>query len=390
MCAHSLTIVRIINKGDLMKIGIFTNVYKPISNGVVNSISSLKQGLEELGHEVYIFAPKHPNYKDNEKGIFRIESIKLSSKEKYRLSLPIFRKPSKIIKKLDIIHTQHPFIMGNYGSFFADIYNKPLIFTHHTQYEKYTHYIPFEQEITKKFTRWIVNDYANKCDCVIAPSESIKNMLLKQKIKSKIVTVPTGIDLDIYGNPKGELIRKRYSLRPEQKLLVYAGRIAKEKNIEFLLYAFRHILNKRPNTYLMLVGKRTNKRYLVDVIKKLNLQTSVFLVGHSNAVQNYYGAADLFVFSSTTETQGLVLIEAMAAGTPVVAVDAPGVRDVVNGKNGFMVRESIREFSEKVIRVLDDKKLMEKMSQNARKTASKYSISKMAKRMLDVYKSVLK
>ena len=107
-------------------------------------------------------------------------------------------------------------------------------------------------------------------------------------------------------------------------------------------------------------------------------------------MQNYYGAADLFVFSSTTETQGLVLVEAMAAGTPVVAVDSPGIRDVVNGKNGFMVKESIRDFSEKVIKVLDDSKLRKKMSQNARKTAADYSISKMSKRMLKIYKSVLK
>ncbi|MBU3941565.1 MAG: glycosyltransferase, partial [Nanoarchaeota archaeon] len=304
-----------------MKIGIFTNVYKPISNGVVSSISALKQGLEESGHDVYIFTPKHPKFKDNEKRIFRIESIKFPSKEKYRLSLPIFRKSVNIIKQLDIIHTQHPFIMGNYASFFADIYNKPLVFTHHTQYEKCTHYIPFEQKITKKFTRWIVKNYANKCDCVIAPSESIKEILVKQKIKSKIVTIPTGIDLNIYGNPREGLIRKKYNIRPEQKLLVYAGRIAKEKNIEFLLCAFRHILNKRPNTYLMLVGKRNRKNYLVDIIKKFNLQTSVFLVGHSNAVQNYYGAADLFVFSSVSETQGLVLVEAMAAGTPIIAID---------------------------------------------------------------------
>lgn len=373
-----------------MKIGIFTNVYKPVINGVVNSISSFKKGLEELGHDVYIFAPKHPNYKDNEKGIFRIESISLSSKEKYRLSLPIFRKSSKVIKQLDIIHTQYPFIMGNYGSFFADIYNKPLIFTYHTQYEKYTHYIPFEQEITKKFTRWIVNDYANKCDCVIAPSESIKKMLLNQGIRSRIEVIPTGINLDVFGNPNRETIRKKYNLGPEQKLLLYAGRIAKEKNLEFLLKAFRLILNKKPNTYLMLVGRCTKKGYLVSLIKKLNLETKVFMVEHSNLVQNYYAAADLFVFSSVTETQGLVLVEAMAAGTPVVAVDSPGIREVVDGKNGLLAKESLTEFSEKVIKVLDDDKLRKKMSQNAIKTSSNYSISKMSRKMLNVYKSVLK
>jgi len=214
-------------------------------------------------------------------------------------------------------------------------------------------------------------------------------MLLNQRIKSRIEVVPTGINLDVFGNPNREIIRKKYNLSLEQKLLLYAGRIAKEKNLEFLIKSFKLVLNKKPNTYLMLVGSRTKKDYLVDLIKKLNLETKVFLVGHSNAVQNYYGAADLFVFSSVSETQGLVLVEAMAAGIPVVAVDSPGVRDVVNGKNGFMVQDSIRDFSEKVIKVLDDDKLREKMSQNARKTASSYSIQKMSKRMLKVYKSVL-
>jgi len=373
-----------------MKIGIFTNIYKPVINGVVNSISSFKKGLEELGHEVYIFAPTCPDYKDDEKNILRIKSVRLPLQNDYRISLPpLAKKMLDVIKQLDVIHTQHPFVMGNYGSFFADIYNKPLIFTHHTQYDKYSHYIPFEQETVQMFTRWLVKDYANKCDCVIAPSESIKKMLLNQGIKSRIEVVPTGINLDAFGNPNREIIRKKYNLSLEQKLLLYAGRIAKEKNLEFLIKSFKLVLNKKPNTYLMLVGSRTKKDYLVDLIKKLNLETKVFLVGHSNAVQNYYGAADLFVFSSVSETQGLVLVEAMAAGIPVVAVDSPGVRDVVNGKNGFMVQDSIRDFSEKVIKVLDDDKLREKMSQNARKTASSYSIQKMSKRMLKVYKSVL-
>ena len=373
-----------------MKIGIFTNIYKPVINGVVNSISSFKKGLEELGHEVYIFAPTCPDYKDDEKNILRIKSVRLPLQNDYRISLPpLAKKMLDVIKQLDVIHTQHPFVMGNYGSFFADIYNKPLIFTHHTQYDKYSHYIPFEQETVQMFTRWLVKDYANKCDCVIAPSESIKKMLLNQGIKSRIEVVPTGINLDVFGNPNREIIRKKYNLSLEQKLLLYAGRIAKEKNLEFLIKSFKLVLNKKPNTYLMLVGSRTKKDYLVDLIKKLNLETKVFLVGHSNAVQNYYGAADLLVFSSKTETQGLVLVEAMAAGTPVVAVDSPGIREVVDGKNGFLTKELLSEFSEKIIKILENDALRKEMSQNARKTASRYSIQKMSKRMLKVYKSVL-
>jgi glycosyltransferase involved in cell wall biosynthesis len=373
-----------------LKIGIFTNIYKPVINGVVNSICSLKKGLEELGHEVYIFTPMHPKYKDEEKNVHRIKSIILAPQEKYRMSLPMFRKSLKTIKQLDVIHTQHPFIMGNYGSFFADVYKKPLVFTHHTQYDKYGHYIPFEKETIQMFTRWIVKDYANKCDCVIAPSESIKKMLLNQRIKSRVEVIPTGIDLDVFKNSNREIIRKKYNLGREQKLLLYVGRIAKEKNLEFLIKAFNLILKKKPNAYLMLVGRSSKKRYLIDLIKKFNLETRVFLVGQSNAVQNYYAAADVFVFSSLSETQGLVLVETMAAGTPVVAIDSPGVRDVLNQKNGFMVKNSIKDFSEKVVKLLDDEKLRERMSKNAVKTASDYSIEKMSKRMLKVYKSVIR
>ena len=373
-----------------MKIGFFTNVYKPVVNGVVSSIYSFKKGLEELGHEVYVFAPTYPGYKDDEKNIFRIESLKLPLQEEYRITLLVFNKKSlKVIKELDIIHTHYPFIMGNYGSFFANFHTKPLVFTYHTQYEKYTHYIPFEQEITKKFTRWIVKDYANKCDCVIAPSESIRKMLLKQGIRSRIEVVPTGIDLKVFENADKNIIRKKYNIKPEQKLLLYVGRIAKEKNLEFLLKAFKIVLNKKPDTYLMFVGHGPEEGYLNGLIKRIGLEENTFSVSVSRSVQDYYAAADLFVFSSVTETQGLVLVESMAAGTPVVAVDSLGIRDVVNGKNGSLTKESLPEFSEKIIKILENDALRKEMSQNARKTASRYSIQKMSKRMLKVYKSVL-
>ncbi len=374
-----------------MKIGFFTDVYKPVINGVVSSISSFKKGLEELGHKVYVFAPTCPGYKDDEKNILRIESVGLPLQHDYRISLPpLAKKMRKIIKQLDIIHAQHPFFMGNYASFFADIYKKPLVFTHHTQYEKYSHYIPFEQETTQMFIRWLVKDYANKCDCVIAPSESIRKMLLKQGIASRIVVVPTGVDLGVFENADKNIVRKKYNIKQDKKLLLYAGRIEKEKNLEFLLKAFKLVLRKKPDTFLMLVGHGPEEGYLDGLIKKFKLEKNIFSVGVSRSVQDYYAAADIFVFSSVTETQGLVLVEAMAAGTPVVAVDSPGIKDVVDGKNGFLTKECLSEFSEKIIMILEDNALREEMSQNARKTASKYSIQKMSRKMLKVYELVLK
>jgi len=374
-----------------MKIGFFTNVYKPVINGVVSSICSFKKGLEELGHEIYVFVPTSPGYKDGERNIVRIDSVGLPLQHDYRISLPpLAKKMLKIIKSLDIIHTQHPFVMGNYGSFFADVYEKPLVFTHHTQYDKYSHYVPFRQEAVKMFTRWIVKDYANKCDCVIAPSESIKKIIINQGVVSRIEVVPTGIDLMVFENADKNIVREKYNIEPGQKLLLYVGRIAKEKNLEFLLNAFRLVLKKKPDSYLMLVGYGPEEGYLDGLIKKTGIEKNIFQAGVSSSVQDYYAAADLFVFSSLTETQGLVLVEAMAAGTPVVAVDSAGVKDVVDGKNGSLTKNNISEFSERIIKLLENDALRKEMSQNARKTASSYSIQKMSRKMLKVYESVLK
>ncbi len=372
-----------------MKIGMFTNYYKPTTTGVVNSICSLKEGLENLGHEVYVFTFSHLGYKDKEKGIIRIGSIKFEKNNEFDLMLPSFGKSIKTIKSLDVIHSHHPVIMGWFGSFFAELYTKPHIFTYHSQYENYSIYIPFEQRITKAVTKKIIKNYANKCDCVISPSESIKKIILKQGINTRIDVVPTGINLERFKTGNGSKIRKKHKISLNKKILLYAGRIAKEKNIDLLINSFDLIAKKREDVCLVIVGKGLKKMHLKRIIKKMKLEKKVILAGFSKSIQDYYDAADLFVFSSPNETQGLVLVEAMASGKPVVAVESSGANDIINGKNGFLAKNSVKDFSSKITKILDDDNLRKSMSEEALKTSEKFSTEIMAKRMQEIYKSLL-
>lgn len=367
----------------------FTNYYKPSATGVVSSISLLKHGLEELGHEVYVFTFSHLGYKDKEKGIIRIGSIKFEKNNEFDLMLPSFGRSIKTIKSLDVIHSHHPVIMGWFGSFFAELYNKPHVFTYHSQYENYSIYIPFEQRITKKVTKKIIKNYANKCNCVISPSESIKNIILEQGINTRIDVVPTGINLEQFKNGNGLRIREKHKIPRNKKILLYAGRIAKEKNIDLIIRSFNLIAKKRNDVVLVILGKGIKKMHLRLLVNKLRLKKNVVLAGFSESVQDYYDAADLFVFSSPNETQGLVLVEAMASGKPVVAVESAGANDIINGNNGLLAKNSVKDFSSKITKILDDDDLRKSMSEEAVKTSERFSTEIMSKKIESIYKSLL-
>ncbi len=283
-----------------MKIGFFADAYKPTINGVVKSMASFKKGLEDMGHEVYVFAPKRPKFKDKEKNVFRIGSIKLPSNSDYRMCLPLFNSSIKVIKDLDVIHAHHPFMIGRYAYFFAEFYNKPLVFTHHTQYERYCHYVPFEQHITKMMALWLVKEFANNCDCVIAPSKSIRSLIKKRGIKSRIEVVPTGIDLNMFKKADPKMLRNRYKIPKEKKILLYLGRLAKEKNVELVIDAFKIVKEKMPDTCLFIAGSGDEEEFLKKRAAENNVSGDVFFCGKIRNVFDFYSSADLFVFGSSS------------------------------------------------------------------------------------------
>lgn len=377
-----------------MRIGIFTNSYKPVNDsGVVNAINAMKYGLDKLKQEVYIFAPRYYSYIDEEKRIYRFPSINLPLKVRYPIAIPYSFKISNIVKqlKLDVIHTQHPFNLGKKGVYFAKKYKIPLIFTNHTKYEDYSHYAPFNQNITKRIIRYFHKKYLNLCDCVIAPSIHIKENLLNMGIKSRVEVIPYGVNFNLLKTGKHYNIKKLYSLE-NKKILLFIGRLAKEKNIPFIIKAFKSLSKKIKNSVLIIGGGGYEEENLKNLIYNLKLQNKVIVVGnipHSEVI-NYYSVADLFITASTTEVQPLTLLESLTFGVPIVALRKSNLQDIVkDGKNGFLTGDSLESFSKKIEELLADKQLLSQLSENAKKTSQKYNIKNTSRKLLSLYNSLL-
>jgi glycosyltransferase involved in cell wall biosynthesis len=377
-----------------MKIGIFTNIYLPGVSGVITAIENYRKELENQGHEVYIFASEYKNYKDDNPRIFRFKSIDLRFKTSY--PLPIISSPrvGRIIKKLDldIIHTQHFLICGQIAWYYARKLNIPLVFTHHTRYDLSFDYLPIvPKEIGKPLAQVLCAFYSDTCNGVIAPSQDVKNLLLKYKVKTPISVIPTGINAEFFSENKSGFLRKKYNLDANAVILLTISRLEASKNIPFLIKTFRIIARKNPNAYLVVVGGGPYKKNLEHQAIRLGLKNRIIFTGaieHKDIVK-YYSSADIFVFNSLGEIQPLVLIEAMANRLPVVATDATGVRDIVADKeNGFLCSYNENEFVKRISQLINNPEMREAFSIGARKTAQKYSIEKSAKKLIAFYKQL--
>lgn len=378
-----------------MNIGIFTNIYLPVISGVVTIIENYRKELEKQGHKVYIFAAKQPGYKDENPRVFRFKSIDLNYKISYPLPIISSLRISRTIKKinLDIAHTQHFFVCGQIAWYYAKKFNIPLVFSQHTRYEYYTHYIPYlPEEISKPLALSLRAFYSNSCDAVIAPTEDIKNSLLKYKVKTPIFILPSGIDLDRFSQADNEAIREKYNIAKDKIVLLTVSRLAPEKNIYFLLKSFKKVNLKNPDVYFMIVGDGPSKKELEVESNKLGLKDKVIFTGGLNwqAIPSFYKAADIFLFSSFSEVQPTVITEAMAAGLPIVAIKASGIKDaVINGENGILAPNGIDEFSNKVLKLINNEELRRSISEKARKMAKNYSVENAAKKLLNLYQKLI-
>jgi 1,2-diacylglycerol 3-alpha-glucosyltransferase len=383
-----------------MKVGIFTNNFTPLVNGVVVSISTFKKGLEKLGHEVFIFAPRFEGYKDKDKNIFRYPSILLTHKVKYPIPLPT-RKDYKFTRKhgLDLIHTQHPWGIANSALKLARRLSLPIVFTNHTRYEFYIDYVP---RLLPK--RWMIKlvegaaaRYANKMDAVIAPTPGIKDYLIKNGVRESLIRVlPSGIDYSVLENALPANLRKRFNIPEDHKLILYFGRVGPEKNLVTILEAYKYVLNKGEKVTLVMAGGTKGAEAYLEFLKqsanKLGISDKVHFTGIIPPEERggYFREGDVFIHSSLSETQGLIMTDSMAFGVPVVAIRASGVVDiVVDGENGLMTDNSPEALAEGVLRVLRDDKLRNRLSEGARKSAQGYTVEAVTSRLEKVYKEVL-
>lgn len=384
-----------------MNIGIFTDCYYPQINGVVTSAVTLKEELEKRGHNVTIVTVKIPGL-DDEPGIIRIPSIPFRKWKEFRIGIyyPV-RTLNKIRKlKFDIIHTQTEFSVGLMAKLIGKILGIPVIHTYHTMYEDYTHYaanLKINRKIIKELSKIGSRIYVNECAGVIAPSVKTKEALLSYGVKKPIEIIPTGINLDNFkkGRFSDEEIRaKRQSLgiNENDAVFLYLGRISQEKSIDVIISKLQSILKEYKNTKLLLVGDGPEKNNLENLARSLDLASSVIFTGrvpwHETGL--YYQLSDLFITASVTETQGLTIYEAMAAGIPVIAKKDDNFLEVISDKINGRIFESDDALPEIIKEYLDDKASFQSIAQKGLECAFRMSSEYFAEKVEALYMKVLR
>lgn len=379
-----------------MKILMMTNTYTPIVGGVEKSIESLTDRFRQKGHSVLIAAPAFEGMPDDEEGIVRISAIRKFNGSDFSIQLPISIELSKALNDFqpEIVHSHHPFLIGDTALRVANKFQIPLVFTHHTKYEDYTHYVPLDSPIMKRFVIELSTGYANLAHHVIAPSRSIYELLIKRGVKTPIDVIPTGIDLTRFSTGQRETFRSRWKIPERAFVIGHVGRLAPEKNITFLIQAVTRVLKHNTQAWFLLVGKGSSLEGIREAFLREGLGDRLCVTGTllGEKLVDAYQAMDVFAFASITETQGMVLAEAVATGTPVVAVDADGVREVVRDHvNGRMIRNpNIEEFVSALEWIMAcPPDTFEAMKKECRITAKSFDLDQLSQKILTLYKNLI-
>jgi len=383
-----------------MKIGIFTDAYEPYISGVATSIKMLKTALENMNHEVYIVTANlfDNNFKyDKKNRIIYIPGIKTGIYNA-KLTNIYSIKAMNIIKKwnLDIIHSQTEFGVGIFSKIVSKKLNIPITHTYHTLYEDYVHYIThghfdkFSKKIAIQITKTFCN---NRCDELIVPTDKIKDLFQnKYNIKRSINVIPTGIDtskFELNDSIKKNInkLKKEYKIKSNDFIIGAVGRIAIEKSFDKLIYTMNKLIRLNNDIKLIIVGDGPELENLKLLIKKLHIENNIIFTGKVSyeLMPAYYNLFDIMTSFSTTETQGLTIIEALAASTPVVCINDESFKEMIQTNyNGYLFNTT-DEFIEHVLNIKYDNDLYNKISMNAKNSIHRYSKEVFASEILKVY-----
>lgn len=373
--------------GDRLKIGFFTDSYTPYISGVVRSIQILSEELNKMGHSSFIFCPAY-SQKAGDQNTYRFLSIPAPTHRDFAIPLPFSPRLSNTVRSLDldIIHAHTPFLMGSLGAMTARRFNLPLVFTHHTLYHNYAHYLPLGRKIVTEAIRQWDKNFCNRCDLIIAPSQFVGELLIRSGVRTPVSVVPTGLPpQECEGDPRW--LKDKFFLNPESKILLYVGRLGKEKNLVFLIEAMKEITKKRKDTVFVLVGTGPEETALKQLVRESSLQANIFFTGRVDhqELQNCYAGADIFLFASRTETQGMVIVEAKLAGLPLVALYSPCMAETIfHGKDGYLAH-TLNDFVEYVLYLLDNERASILMGQRGKLNALRFSTGIFASKILDSY-----
>ncbi|MEZ0327435.1 MAG: glycosyltransferase [Fimbriimonas sp.] len=373
---------------------VFSDSALPVLNGVSISIDALVQELRRQGHSVHLYAPRFPGYKDADPNTFRFRSIETPMSKGYPVAIPPFYRTLQRFEResYDIVHTHTPYMLGMVGFRWAESHELPIVSTYHTLYDRYAHYFRL---LPRRYIRFRIarhtNFYYNRMDHVITPSEASLKWLRRHSVTKPITVIPTGLS---FGTPIDRAeARTALSIPPEQRILLYVGRLAKEKNLGVLLEAAALALSADPSLRLWLVGDGPYRAECIQIARELGIGDRVRFVGfvERSKLDLYYAAADLFLFASITETQGLVIQEAMTHGLPAVVVAGGGASAAVEeGVNGFSTKNDPEDLADQVLEVLNNDRLYASMSEAARRSVRSHGIPQMASKVVEVYHSAIR
>jgi len=382
-----------------MKICMFTNTYLPHVGGVARSVAIFAEDLCRLGHRVLVIAPTFAEDTGSEEQpyeVLRVPAIQNFNGSDFSLRIP---SPFIINDKIDqftpdVLHSHHPSLLGDAAIRAALTRELPLVFTHHTLYEQYTHYVPLDSETLQRFVIELSTEYANLCAKVVAPSLSVARLLRKRGVETAIEEIPTGVDTRFFSEGQGEKFRQTHGIPQDVLVIGHLGRLAPEKNLTYLAEAVALFLESNREAFFVVAGSGPSETEIKRIFADRSLSEQLLMVGTVTGqdLANVYQAMDLFVFSSKSETQGMVLTEAMATGTPVIALDASGVREVVeDARNGCLLsaNASRRSFVQAIREFTEDPTRAEEWQREALKTAKRFSRERSADRLVHLYQSIL-
>lgn len=369
----------------------FTNTYLPHVGGVARSVSTYEEEFRRRGHDVRIVAPQFEGAMESTQHVMRMPAVQHFNGSDFSLTIP---QPGLVADFLDsarpeILHSHHPFLLGDSALRAAWTRRLPLVFTHHTLYEQYTRYVPLDSEAMQRVAIQLATEYANLCTHVIAPSQSMAEMLVERCVSVPITVIPTGIDLELFASGDGAAFRRRFKIAPSALVVGHVGRLAGEKNLDYLATAVGLYLAENHEAVLVVVGSGDHEDAIKETVSGIADSPRIIMPGNQTgqALADAYAAMDVFVFSSQSETQGLVLAEAMAARTPVVALDGPGVRDVVNSSNGRLLPADVpeSEFAAALAEITCDRDALRQLGESARRSVAEYGLEVCADRLLALY-----
>ncbi len=375
-----------------MKICMLTNTYRPHVGGVAGSVSTLVEECRAAGHEVRVVAPGFPGDEhEPDPGILRVPAWQRFNGSDFSVPVPL---PHRVAKELadfrpDIVHSHHPFLLGDAALRWSYAHHVPLIFTHHTLYENYTHYVPLDSPALKRFVIHLATAYANGCDAVIAPSRGIADLLRSRGVESRIEVIPTGIDTRAFAGADGDEFRRVRGIPADAMVLGHVGRLAREKNLDFLGEGVARWLGNGANRWFLLVGDGARSQALRELFERAGVGERVLMTGKltGSTLCDAYAAMNAFAFTSLTETQGMVVAEAMAARLPVIALDGPGVGDVVvDGDNGRLLgtKSRVADFAAALESGVKES-VLAGWRPAARETAQAFDRSTCAQSVMDLY-----